>query len=135
MLTLNDAIDLVLYAAHNAVGGDIFVRKAPSARIVDLAKVLCEEAGQPAVYDVIGTLPGEKLDEILLSEEELPRSEDSGDYYRVHPWWSKAKPHAAKKEFSSGDYIVKPDVLRALIARADQEFAKMEIVGGEFSNF
>lgn len=135
LLTLNDAIDLVLYAAHYSSGGDIFVRKAPSARVVDIAKVLSEEAGKPFGYDVIGTLPGEKLDEILLSEEELPRSEDLGEHYRVHPWWSTAKPHATHKEFSSADYLVQPGTLKELIARADKEFETMEISGSEFSHF
>ncbi|MBK7864644.1 MAG: polysaccharide biosynthesis protein [Archangiaceae bacterium] len=135
LLTLNDAIDLVLYAAHNASGGDIFVRKAPSARIVEMARVLSEEAGKPLTYDVVGVLPGEKFDEILLSEEELPRTEDLGDYYRVHPWWSAKRPAAVNKEFSSGDYLVDAAELKRLIARADKEFESMEISGSEFSKF
>lgn len=135
LLTLNDAIDLVLYAARSSEGGDIFVRKAPAAKIIDVAAVLSAEAGRPFEYDVIGTLPGEKLDEILLSEEELPRSEDQGDYYRVHAWWSKQRHHAIKKEFSSADHVVDRVVLKDMIARADREFTDMEIVGGEFSHF
>jgi UDP-N-acetylglucosamine 4,6-dehydratase len=135
LLTLNDAIDLVLYAAKASSGGDIFVRKAPAARIVDVARVLSEEAGRPFSYDEVGILPGEKLDEILVSEEELPRSEDEGDYYRVHPWWSSTRPSALATEFSSGHYLVDPETLKQMIARADREFAEMEIIGGEFSHF
>lgn len=135
LLTLNDAIDLVLYAASTSGGGDIFVRKAPAARIVDIAQVLSEEAGRKFEYDVIGVLPGEKLNEILLSEEELPRAEDQGDYYRVHPWWSTAKPYAIRAEFSSGDHLVGNGLVKELVARADREFKDMEIVGGEFSHF
>lgn len=135
LLTLNDAIDLVLYAASASEGGDIFVRKAPAARIIDVAAILSAEAERQFEYDVIGTLPGEKVDEILLSEEELPRSEDLGDYYRVYAWWSKVRPYALKKEFSSGDRLVGRSLLKKLIARADREFKDMEIVGGEFSHF
>lgn len=135
LLTLNDAIDLVLYAASASGGGDIFVRKAPAARIVDVARALSEEAGRDFAYDEIGILPGEKLDEILVSEEELPRSEDQGDYYRVHPWWSSVRPRALESEFSSGDYLVELPALKQMIARADREFAEMEIVGGEFTHF
>lgn len=135
LLTLNDAIDLVLYAARSSSGGDIFVRKAPAARIVEVARVLSAEAGRPFEFDVIGRFPGEKLDEILLSEEELPRAEDLGDYYRVHPWWSPLRPHALKAEFSSADHLVEEAALRRMIARADLEFQEMEIVGGEFAHF
>ncbi|MFT3837811.1 MAG: polysaccharide biosynthesis protein [Myxococcaceae bacterium] len=135
LLTLNDAIDLVLYAARSSQGGDIFVRKAPAAKIIDIARLLAEEAGKKFDYEVIGILPGEKLDEILLSEEELPRAEDQGNYYRVHPWWSKARFTAIDKEFSSGDHLINSTLAKELIARADREFAEMEIVGGEFSHF
>lgn len=83
LLTLNDAIDLILYAAEQQHGGEVFVRKAPAARVIDLAAIICEEAGKPLEYDIIGMLPGEKLNEIMLTEEEL------GDYYKIHPWWSK----------------------------------------------
>ena len=100
-----------------------------------MAAVLSAEAGRTFEYEVIGTLPGEKLDEILLSEEELPRAEDQGDYYRVHPWWTQQRPWAIKREFSSGDALVDRALLKDLIDRADREFTEMEIVGGEFSHF
>jgi len=135
LLTLNDAIDLVLYAAEATNGGEIFVRKAPAARIVDIAETLCIEVGQPFKYDVIGTLPGEKLNEILVSEEELERSEDCGDYYKVHPWWGKTRPFALKKEFCSSERLANLEEIQQLIARADHEFETMEIPGGEFAKF
>lgn len=135
LLTLNDAIDLVLYAADNLKGGEIFVRKAPAARVLDIASILSEEAGKPFQYDIIGILPGEKLNEILVSEEELVRVEDLGGYYLIHPWWSKARPHALRQEFSSFDNLVQSDQVKLLISRADQEFEAMEMVGGEFSRF
>lgn len=135
LLTLNDAIDLVLYAAEQQQGGEIFVRKAPSALITDLAAIICEETGKPVEYDVIGTLPGEKLNEIMLTEEELIRTEDLGDYYRIHPWWSKAHFDHLKSEYSSFDSLVDKGVIKQLIARADKEFKDMELTGGDYGNF
>jgi UDP-N-acetylglucosamine 4,6-dehydratase/5-epimerase len=135
LLTLNDAIDLVLYAATNTEGGEIFVRKAPAARVVDLAAVLSEEAGKPFEYDVIGILPGEKINEIMVSEEELIRVKDLGGYFKVCPWWSKETPHQLDHEYSSNDNVATADELRALIARADDEFVDLEMPGGEFSRF
>ncbi|MHB9119077.1 MAG: polysaccharide biosynthesis protein [Burkholderiales bacterium] len=135
LLTLNDAIDLVLYAAEEQQGGEIFVRKAPSARVTDLARLMCEEAGKPFEFDLIGMLPGEKLNEIMLSEEELIRTEDLGDYYKIHPWWSKANFSHLQAEYSSWDNLAEKDVIQRMIDRADEEFKEMELVGGEFTNF
>jgi UDP-glucose 4-epimerase len=135
LLTLNDAIDLVLYAAEETQGGEIFVREAPAARVVDIARVLCDEAGKPFEYDVIGVLPGEKINEILISEEELERSEDMGDYCKIHPWWNGEHPKALDKEYSSLDHVVERDEVRRLIAKSDREFEVLEIGGGEFARF
>jgi UDP-glucose 4-epimerase len=134
LLTLENAIDLVLFAAEVSHGGEVFVRKAPSARVVDIARVLADEAGVELDYDVIGVLPGEKIDEILVSEEELGRTEDLGDYYRIH-----AAPTAGfadlASEYSSADQLVDLDRIRTLIAESDREFEKMEMRGGEFAKF
>jgi UDP-N-acetylglucosamine 4,6-dehydratase/5-epimerase len=135
LLTLNDAIDLVLFAAQSTTGGEMFVRKAPAAHVVDIAAVLCREAGKPFEYDEIGILPGEKIDEILVSEEELERSEDLGNYFKVNSPWSKLRPKARSREYSSLDEIVGFDAIRELIDRADQEFEAMEMIGGEFAKF
>ncbi len=135
LLTLNDAIDLVLYAAEHAQGGEIFVRRAPAARVVDLAAALSEEAGKKLDYKIIGMLPGEKLAEILVSEEELLRVEDLGDYYKVLPWWDKRTPHQLEREYSSDEHLVDKTGIVELIARADREFEALEIAGGEFARF
>jgi UDP-glucose 4-epimerase len=135
LLTLNQAIDLVLYAAEQAQGGEIFVRKSPAAKITDIARVMAEEAGKPFEYKVIGILPGEKLDEILLSEEELVRVADCGQYYKVHPWWGTTRPKERNREFSSNDNVVDIPAIKAMIAESDREFEAMEMPGGEFANF
>ncbi|MDC1414806.1 polysaccharide biosynthesis protein [Gammaproteobacteria bacterium] len=86
MMTLEDAVDLVLFAFENGNSGDIYVQKAPAATISVLTKALTELIDKPQhPIDVIGTRHGEKLYETLLSREEMVAAEDLGDYYRVPP--------------------------------------------------
>lgn len=86
MMTLSDAVDLVLYAFEHGNNGDIFVQKAPAATVETLANALREMIGLPDhPIDVIGTRHGEKLFEALLSREEMACAEDMGNYYRVPP--------------------------------------------------
>jgi UDP-N-acetylglucosamine 4,6-dehydratase/5-epimerase len=86
MMTLGDAVDLVLYAFEHGNNGDIFVQKAPAATVETLAKALCELLGKPDhPVRVIGTRHGEKLYEALLSREEMACAQDLGDYYRIPP--------------------------------------------------
>ncbi|WP_299626068.1 polysaccharide biosynthesis protein [uncultured Tenacibaculum sp.] len=83
MMTLEDAVDLVLFAFENANPGDMFVQKAPAATIETLAKALIEMYNSSSELKVIGTRHGEKLYESLLTREERVKSEDMGDYYRI----------------------------------------------------
>ena len=84
MMTLADAVDLVLYAFKNGNNGDIFVQKAPAATVEVLAKAILELMSRPNhPVNVMGTRHGEKLYEALLSREEMAISQDMGDYYRV----------------------------------------------------
>lgn len=86
MMTLDDAVDLVLYAFEHGQPGEIFVQKAPAATIEVLAKALTGLLGKPEhEVRVIGTRHGEKLYEALLSREEMVAAEDLGGYYRVPP--------------------------------------------------
>jgi UDP-glucose 4-epimerase len=86
MMTLDDALDLVLYAFEHATNGDIFVQKAPAATIGTLATAMSELLGKPNFpVDIIGTRHGEKLYEVLLSREEMANAEDCGEYFRVVP--------------------------------------------------
>lgn len=86
MMTLDDAVELVLYAFQNGNSGDIFVQKAPAATIATLAEAMCNLVGAPEhpIHE-IGTRHGEKLFEVLLSREEMAAAEDLGDYFRVPP--------------------------------------------------
>jgi len=86
MMTLADAVDLVLYAFEHGNNGDLFVQKAPAATVQTLAKALTALLGQDQhPIQVIGTRHGEKLYEALLSREEMACAEDMGDYFRVPP--------------------------------------------------
>ncbi|WP_435579877.1 polysaccharide biosynthesis protein [Gilvibacter sp.] len=83
MMTLEDAVDLVLFAFNNARPGDMFVQKAPAATIEVLAKAVKELYQSDSEIKVIGTRHGEKLYESLLTREEVIKAEDLGEYYRI----------------------------------------------------
>lgn len=86
MMTLDDAVDLVLYAFKNGKPGEIFVQKAPAATIETLVCALTDLLGQPKhEVRIIGTRHGEKLYEALLSREEMVAAKDLGSYYCVSP--------------------------------------------------
>ena len=86
MMTLDDAVDLVMFAFEYGKPGEIFVQKAPAATIDLLAKALTDILGsQHHPIKIIGTRHGEKLFEVLLSREEMAAAEDLGNYYRVPP--------------------------------------------------
>ena len=86
MMTLDDAVDLVLYAFEHGSPGEIFVQKAPAATILTLARALTDLLGaSDHTINTIGTRHGEKLFEALLSREEMTAAEDLGDYYRIPP--------------------------------------------------
>lgn len=86
MMTLDDAVDLVLYAFDKGGAGDIFVQKAPAATIETLSAALLELLGRPDYpVEVIGTRHGEKLYEALLSREDMASATDLGRYFRVPP--------------------------------------------------
>ena len=83
MMTLEDAVDLVLYAFNNGKQGDLFVQKAPAATIDTLAKAIIELKGKKADIQYIGTRHGEKLYEVLVTKEDMVKSVDMGNYFRI----------------------------------------------------
>lgn len=83
MMTLDDAVDLVLYAFEHGKNGDLFVQKAPAATLTVLANALKELYQSNVEVKVIGTRHGEKLYETLVTREEMFKSEDMGDYFRI----------------------------------------------------
>jgi len=86
MMTLADAVELVMYAFEHGNNGDIFVQKAPAATVEVLAKALVNLLDKPRhPINIIGTRHGEKLYEALLSREEMACAENRGDYFRIPP--------------------------------------------------
>ena len=83
MMSLDDAVDLVLFAFNNGGAGDSFVQKSPASTIGQLARVLLKMFKGQSEIRVIGTRHGEKQHECLMNREEMIRSEDLGDYYRI----------------------------------------------------
>ena len=83
MMTLNDAVDLVLYAFKNGKNGDLFIQKAPAATLSTLSKALHDLYNKEEDVEIIGTRHGEKLYESLVTREEMSKSEDLGEYYRI----------------------------------------------------
>lgn len=83
MMTLEDAVNLVIYAFEHGEQGDLFVQKAPAATIDTLAQAIKELKHSDAPINCIGTRHGEKMYEVLVTKEEMLNAEDLGDYYRV----------------------------------------------------
>jgi UDP-N-acetylglucosamine 4,6-dehydratase/5-epimerase len=138
MMSLDEAVDLVLFAFKNAEQGDIFVKKAPAATIADLAEVLRDIFGGSNEIKVIGTRHGEKVYETLLSKEEAAVAEDMGDFYRV-PADSRDlnygkfvdegdKRIGPAKEFNSHNaYRLSKDELKGLLL--DLDYVKEQLNG------
>ena len=83
LMSLDESVDLVMYAFEHANSGDIFVQKAPASTIQDLAEAMLQMINSKSVISIIGTRHGEKLFESLLSREEMARAEDLGRYFRI----------------------------------------------------
>ncbi|NSW87069.1 MAG: polysaccharide biosynthesis protein [Syntrophobacteraceae bacterium] len=100
LMSLDSAVDLVLYAFEHADQGEIFVKKAPGATIGDLARALLGIFDAKNDIRIIGTRHGEKLYETLLTREEMVKAQDCGDYYRIAP---DARSLNYSKYFSEGE--------------------------------
>jgi len=107
MMSIDDAVDLVLYAFHHSAPGDVFVQKAPAATIETLALAMKKVFNADNPIRVIGTRHGEKLYETLLTREEMQKAEDCGGYYRIpadtrdlnyEAFFSEGTPAIAKQE-------------------------------------
>lgn len=104
LLTLGDAVDLVLYALQHGGAGDTFIKKAPACTMLDLARAVKAMYNSKSEIQIIGTRHGEKMHESLISEEEMQRVEDCGDYYRILP---DARDLNYNKFFGSGENVFK----------------------------
>lgn len=103
LMSLKESVDLVLYAFHHAEPGDIFVQKAPAATIETLAKAIYTITKTDPDIKYIGTRHGEKLYESLISREEMVRSDDLGEYYRIR---ADNRDLSYSKYFDVGDTTI-----------------------------
>jgi UDP-glucose 4-epimerase len=103
MMTLEDAVDLVLYAFENANQGDLFVQKAPAATIQVLAEALIDLYRSKSEIKVIGTRHGEKLYETLVNREDMVKAEDLGEYYRIP---ADNRDLNYEQYFSEGEHLI-----------------------------
>jgi UDP-N-acetylglucosamine 4,6-dehydratase len=87
MISLDQGVELVYTALHEAVGGEIFVKKIPSMRVLDIAEAIAPELPTK----IIGMRPGEKLHEQMISVEDSPHTYEFSDYYKIIPSWSMPK--------------------------------------------
>ena len=104
MMSLENSVDLVEFAFHNAVQGDLFIRKAKSCTVSDLAKAVINLFHSSSQVDVIGTRHAEKISEALANREELSRAQDMGDYFRIR---------ADNRDLNYSIYVEEGDVAQA----------------------
>lgn len=102
LMSLDDAVDLVLFAFEHGNAGDLFVQKSPASTVGDLSKAILELTKSDAEAKIIGTRHGEKLYETLLTKEEFEKAEDLKDYFRV-PMDQRDLNY--EKYFNEGDFI------------------------------
>jgi UDP-glucose 4-epimerase len=135
IMTLDEAVDLVLYAFNNGNPGDIFVQKAPASTILDLAKVLLNIFKSQLEIKVIGTRHGEKLYESLLTREEFANAEDMGSHYRIK---ADNRDLNYSKFFESGSKLVNQfdeyhshNTTRLNIDQLKEKFLTLEYIQNE----
>jgi FlaA1/EpsC-like NDP-sugar epimerase len=121
LLSLEDAVDTVFAALHSARHGEVFVPRVPSARVTDIAAQLIGERDIETVFT--GIRPGEKIHEILVSEEEAFRTTERDGYYVIQPHLpeiaGKQESRPLHSDYSSADAVVEGKALEALLATAD----------------
>ncbi len=87
MMSLDDSVELVMHALTQAKGGEVFVKKAPATRVIDLAKAMLRKYGDGDLdrVELVGIRPGEKMDEVLVNEYEIRRADESASFFMIHP--------------------------------------------------
>ena len=122
LLSLDDAVDTVFSAIRTARPGEIYVPRAPAARVVDIASALI--GTRPIRQVVTGIRPGEKIHEIMVSEEEASRTVERGKWYAIRPMLPEVSGDVdfngcLSKEFSSSDGVMTPAETAALLESKD----------------
>ena len=137
LMSLEDSVDLVLYAFEHSRQGDIFVQKAPASTVGDLAQALKELFESQSAVRIIGTRHGEKLYESLISREEMAHAEDMGEYYRI-PADNRDLNYAkyfseGNEEISSYDDYTSHNTNRLNVDQVKDLLLKLEYIKGELN--
>ena len=130
MMTLDDAVDLVLYAFANGHNGDLFIQKAPAATMETLSEALKELFHTDTSIRIIGTRHGEKLYESLVTREEMAKAIDLGNYYRIpcdernlnyNKYFVEGKEEVSKIDDynSHNTYLLNGNEMKALLSKLD----------------
>jgi UDP-glucose 4-epimerase len=130
LLSLDSAVDTIFAAIRTGFPGEIYVPRAPSARIVDMATALI---GNRLIEQVVtGIRPGEKIHESLVSEDEAVRTVERGKWYAIQPMLAEVgrnieRNNCLAKEYSSGDDIMTPEETAALLKANDLLLPDVEV--------
>lgn len=132
LLSLDRAVDTIFAAVASGRAGETFVPKVQSAKIVDLAKAIIGDLDLPIIFT--GVRPGEKVHEIMVSEEECFRTIDNGSHYVILPMLPELRDQhtfvpALKKEYSSNDDNISVEELRQLLSGSSSEIERFIVVG------
>lgn len=144
LMSLHDAVDLVLFAFEHGNSGDLFVNKAPASTIGDLAQAMKELSGKDNEVKIIGTRHGEKLYETLCTREEMIKAEDMGDFYRIPAdnrdlnyamYFSEGEANISEIEDYHSHNTNRLDVegVKALVKKL--AYVKQELFGEEVEDF
>jgi len=120
LMSLDQSVNLIFKALEDYEGGKIFIPKIGSAKIIDLAEVMLEHYKLPADHvEYVGIRPGEKINESLISEEEIYRTQELDDVFVVHDILKKVKYDDLEEEYSSGDprYLMSKHKLKAFLKK------------------
>ncbi|MDQ3374139.1 MAG: polysaccharide biosynthesis protein [Acidobacteriota bacterium] len=132
LLSLDKAVDTVFAALSEGLRGETYVPKVSSAKMVDVAKAIMGNKTLPIVFT--GIRPGEKVHEIMVSEEECFRTIERGEYYVILPVLPELRQEkdftqALEGEYSSKDKNISIDQLKVLLGQADSEIAQFLVAG------
>ena len=119
LLTLDQAVDTVFEALRSGCPGETIIPKVPSARVTDIARIMIDS--RKIETEIIGVRPGEKIHEILISEEECGRTKERNGYYAINSVLPEIAPrlpcHVRTVEYSSEENLLKEDGLRGLLMK------------------
>ena len=122
LITLDQAVDTIFAAAREGEAGDTYIPRIPAANVLDIAKALIGD--RPIAIKITGIRPGEKIDEVMVSEEEVFRTVERGNYYVIRPMLPELSGDqplnpAMKTEYSSREVTLDIEGVRALLGDAN----------------